>query len=88
MVCISRADRTLVRSLSRGGPGRPPTRGFEVVIVRDGAGRGECVVRRDGPGGGRHGGLGRAVGEQQAGEPGQAGQGTACAVDVVHEDLC
>jgi hypothetical protein len=50
MVCGSRAGRTLVRSLSRGGRGRAPTRGFEVVIVRAGAGSGECVVHRDGPG--------------------------------------
>jgi len=50
MACGSQGARILVCSFSRSGPGRAPTRGFEVVIVRAGAGSGECVVWRGGPG--------------------------------------
>jgi hypothetical protein len=49
MVCGSRAGGTRVRSVSRGGCGRAPTRGFEAVMVRAGAGSG-VVVQRSGPG--------------------------------------
>jgi hypothetical protein len=36
MVCGSRAGTALVRSFSRGGCGRTPTRGSEVAIARSG----------------------------------------------------
>jgi hypothetical protein len=50
MACGSLAARILVCSFSRSGADRAPMRGFEVVIVRAGAGSGECVVQRGGPG--------------------------------------
>ena len=50
MVCGSRAGKTLVRCLSRGGCGRAPTRSPAAAIVRAGAGSGECVVEAGGSG--------------------------------------
>ena len=79
-----------MRSLSRGGPGRAPTRGFEVVIVRAGAGRGECVVHRDGPGRVAAAAAGSAA-RQASSIPAslvRLARERHVAVDVVHEDLC
>jgi hypothetical protein len=86
MVCGSRTRKALVRSYPVAG--HAPTRGSEVVIMRAGQAAASAwssgTVRQ---GGGRHGGPGRAAGEQHTSASGQAGQGTEYVVDVVHEDL-